>query len=87
MFAAVAYKRFVDNVPMAIDHELILGLGQDRGLENDLLKGLGVTGPGGYERCREFLHEQPHLIVRRKDLQNRRERLESAKKELLDLWL
>ena len=83
----MAYKRVVDNIPMAIDHELILGLDRDRALEDDLLKGLGVTGPGGFERCKEFLQEHPHIVARRKALQNRRERLESAKKELLEISL
>ncbi|THG92532.1 hypothetical protein EW026_g8396 [Hermanssonia centrifuga] len=83
----VAYKRFADNLPMAIDHELILGLHQDRGLEKVLLKGLGVTGPDGHQRCKEFLQEPPHLVTRRDELQKKLERLDSAKKELLDLWL
>ncbi len=72
---------------MAIDHELILGLHQDRGLEKVLLKGLGVTGPDGHQRCKEFLQEPPHLVTRRDELQKKLERLDSAKKELLDLWL
>ena len=71
---------------MTIDYELILGLERDRGLENALLTGLGVTSPEGFQRCKEYLQEPPQLIARREELQKRWERLESAKKELMDLW-
>lgn len=83
----MAYKRFVDNVPMAIDYELILGINRDRQLERVLRNGLGITGSDTNKRCREFLAEPPHIVSRRRDLLKRRERLESAKRELMDLWL
>ena len=83
----VAYKRFVDNVPMAIDYELILGLNRNRRLEQVLYHGLGITGVDAGKRSREYLAEPPHIVARRKDLLKRRERLESAKRELMDLWL
>ncbi|KAI0820963.1 P-loop containing nucleoside triphosphate hydrolase protein [Irpex lacteus] len=83
----VAYKRFVDNVPNAIDYELILGLNRDRRLEDVLHKGLGITGTDAGKKCRELLSEPPQVVARRKDLEKRRARLESAKKELMDLWL
>lgn len=83
----VAYKRFVDNVPNAIDYELILGLNRDRRLEDVLYKGLGITGTDSGKKCRELLSEPPQVVARRKDLEKRRARLESAKKELMDLWL
>ena len=85
--SVVAYKRFVDNVPNAIDYELILGLNRDRRLEDVLYKGLGITGPQAGQKCRELLAEPPQVVARRKDLEKRRARLESAKKELMDLWL
>ena len=83
----VAYKRFADNVPNAIDHELVLGLDRDGALERVLLKGLGITGPDGQRRCREFLQEPPNFVTRRQELQKRWERLDTAKKELMDIWL
>lgn len=83
----VAYKRYVDYVPMAIDHELVLGLDKGGALESVLLKGLGVTGPDGQRRCREFLQEPPNVVTRRQELQKRWERLDTAKKELMDIWL
>ncbi|KAI0692158.1 P-loop containing nucleoside triphosphate hydrolase protein [Cytidiella melzeri] len=83
----VAYKRFVDNVPNAIDYDIILGINRDRRLEDALYKGLGITGADAGKRCSDYLAEPPQIVTRRRDLQKRRERLESAKKELMDLWL
>ncbi|KAI0343433.1 hypothetical protein BDW22DRAFT_1355868 [Trametopsis cervina] len=81
----VAYKRFVDNVPNAIDHELILGMNRDRRLEDVLHDGLGVTESDAKQRCAEYLSDPPHITSRRNELQRRRERLESAKKELMNI--
>lgn len=73
---------------MTIDYELILRLERDRRLEDTLLKGLGITvGPEGFQCCKEYLQEPPQLVARREELQKRWERLESTKKELMDLWL
>lgn len=83
----MAYKRFADNVPMALDHELVLGLDNDRGLENALLTGLGVTGVDGPRRCKDFLQEPPTVVATRERLQERVRRLEAAKKELMDMWV
>ena len=83
----VAYKRFADNVPMAIDHELVLGLDSERGLENALLTGLGVTGPEGHRRCKEYLQEPPQTVQQRERLMDKLRRLETAKKELMDIWM
>ncbi|THH15705.1 hypothetical protein EUX98_g9424 [Antrodiella citrinella] len=83
----VAYKRFADNVPNAIDYELILALDRDRALYNALLKGLGITGAEGFQRCKDFLQEPPSIVARREELQKKVERLQTAKKELLDVFL
>jgi hypothetical protein len=83
----VAYKRFVDNVPNAIDYELLLGINRNRRLETVLYEGLGISGPEAGKRCRELLAEPPQIVARRKELEKRRARLESARKELMDLWL
>ncbi|CAL1711881.1 unnamed protein product [Somion occarium] len=83
----VAYKRYADLVPMAIDHELILALDRDRALETALLKGLGITGAEAYQKCKEFLQEAPNVVARREELQKKRDRLVTAQQELVDLWL
>lgn len=80
----VAYKRFVDNVPMAIDRTMVRGL--KVGLESVLFNGMEISGPGGYERCRLLLSEPEGIIARRTELQKRRDRLGRAKEELLQAF-
>jgi len=77
----VAYKRFVDNVPLAIDQELV------RGIERDILPtltgGLGIHGPDGIRICRDLSQESPNIAGRREELMKKLERLEKASEELL----
>ncbi|KAF8504672.1 P-loop containing nucleoside triphosphate hydrolase protein [Russula emetica] len=80
----VAYKRFVDNVPMAIDRTMVRGL--KVGLESALFNGMDISGPGGYERCRLLLSEPEGIVARRTELQKRRDRLGRAKEELLQAF-
>ncbi|KAI9452815.1 P-loop containing nucleoside triphosphate hydrolase protein [Russula earlei] len=77
----VSYRRFVDNVPMTIDRSLLRGL--KVGLESALFTGMDISGPGGYERCKLLLSEPEHIVMRRAELQNKRDRLGRAKEELL----
>ncbi|KAI0032843.1 P-loop containing nucleoside triphosphate hydrolase protein [Vararia minispora EC-137] len=81
----VAYKRFVDIVPMTIDLVLIKGVTVD--LQKILLVGLGVKGPGGFERCHQLLEEPEGVSARRKELVKRRERLARAREELVDVFV
>ncbi|KAH9924573.1 P-loop containing nucleoside triphosphate hydrolase protein [Fomitopsis serialis] len=81
----VAYKRFADNVPNAIDHELVLGLNRGKALDAVLRKELGVSGPDGYRLCAEYLREDGNVAARREELRNKRERLNKARKELMRL--
>ena len=67
---------------MLIDQELLRGLGRDRGLHTALTKGLEITGPGGLEKAKEYLQEPPDVRNRRESLLKKRERLQSAKREL-----
>jgi Dynamin GTPase effector domain len=80
----VAYKRFVDNVPMGIDRTLLRGV--TVGLEEALHKGLGVGGPGGFEKCQKLLSEPGDIVERRSELQKRRQRLLLAKEELVEAF-
>ena len=80
----MAYKRFVDMVPMTLDQGLIRGL--TSGLENALFVGLGVSGPQGFENCRRLLQEPPNIVERRDELKKRRDRLNSARRELMDVF-
>ncbi|TFK68464.1 hypothetical protein BDN72DRAFT_841750, partial [Pluteus cervinus] len=62
----VAYQRFADSVPMAIDFELVQGLGRD--ILQILSIGLGINGPDAQENCREWAQEKPELAAKRAEL-------------------
>lgn len=83
LFFSVAYKRFADNVALAIDAELV------RGVENGMLQllytSLGINGPDGLRVCLELAQESPHIGDKRADLLKKLERLENASRELLSL--
>ncbi|KAF9558114.1 hypothetical protein CPC08DRAFT_639388 [Agrocybe pediades] len=77
----VAYKRFADNVPLAIDQELVCGV--EVGLLNVLYDQLGINTSEGQEICKDLAQESPQIADRRADLKKKLERLEIAQKELL----
>ncbi|KAF9555054.1 hypothetical protein CPC08DRAFT_643464 [Agrocybe pediades] len=79
----VAYKRFADNVPLAIDLDLVRG--SEKGVLLALYTNLGVNGPEGSRICKELSMESPHVSDRRADLKKKLDRLESASVELLSL--
>lgn len=81
----MAYKRFVDNVPMGIDRTLVRGVTRD--LEGVLLSGLNVNGPEGYKRCKMLLSEPEDIAERRRELEKRQKRLLSAKEELIEVFV
>jgi len=81
----VAYKRFADMVPMAIDHEIVLGL--NKGLEKALRDGLEITGPNAREACEALIEEASTISLRREELQKRLDRLKLASQELRTLKL
>ncbi len=81
----VAYKRFADNVPLAIDHELVRGA--ERGALQMLYTSLGINGPDGLHICQELAQENPHIADRRVELLKKLERLEHASRELLSLGM
>ncbi|KAI6001196.1 P-loop containing nucleoside triphosphate hydrolase protein [Pisolithus albus] len=81
----VSYKRFVDAVCMAIDHEAVRGV--ERGLDRALWDGLEVTGPGADERCAAMFLEPASTAGRRQELTRKLERLTMAKAELRQLTL
>ncbi|TFK45126.1 P-loop containing nucleoside triphosphate hydrolase protein [Crucibulum laeve] len=79
----VAYKRFADNVPLAVDHELVLGA--ERGVLKILYGGLGINGPDGHRICKDLAQESPQNADRREELMKKLERLNVASQELLRL--
>ena len=75
---AVAYKRFVDNVPITIDRTLLRGV--KVGLESGLFNGLDITESEGYKRFRLFLSEPEDVFARRNKLQKKYNRMAKAKR-------
>ncbi|KAF5355093.1 hypothetical protein D9756_005579 [Leucocoprinus leucothites] len=77
----VAYKRFVDNVPMAIDYELV------RGGEIDVFQllwtKLELDGQDARQMCEEYAQEAAQVADRREELEKKLERLTEATKRLI----
>ena len=84
---SVAHKRFTDNVPMAVDYGLVLGLDRGQALEKMLRKGLGIGHEDAAAQCAEFIKEPRLLAERRRELLKRRERLETGQRQLLEALL
>jgi hypothetical protein len=85
LYLLVAYKRFTDNVPLAIDHELVRGI--TRNVLSALNSGLGIHGPDGLRICQELAQEKPDIANRREELRKRLERLTEANHELMKFGL
>jgi hypothetical protein len=77
----VAYKRIADNVPTAIDRELVRGAAKDT--LQILYENLGIDGVDGERICRDYASESSEVAARRADLQKKLERLQTASEELL----
>lgn len=80
-YDVVAYKRFADLIPLAIDYEFVLGM--ERGIEEALYAGLDIGGNNGRQTCEELIQEPVRISKRRDLLQRQRDRLMSARAELL----
>ncbi|KAH9917093.1 P-loop containing nucleoside triphosphate hydrolase protein [Amylocystis lapponica] len=83
----VAYKRFADNIPIAIDEELILSLDKAQRLESLSRQRLGIHSADGERLCAEYLQEPSNISQRRAELKKKKDRLVMAKKELMELCL
>ncbi|KAG5730381.1 Interferon-induced GTP-binding protein Mx [Termitomyces sp. T112] len=79
----VAYKRFADNIPLAIDYELIWGV--ERNVLETLSKGLGINGDNGDRICKELAQENATIAVRREELAKKLERMHMAGQQLLQI--
>ncbi|KAJ2918308.1 hypothetical protein MD484_g2118, partial [Candolleomyces efflorescens] len=79
----VAYKRFADNIPLAVDYELV------QGIERDVLKvlytKLAINGADGRRIANELAQESAQVANKRQDLSKKLERLQIASAELLEL--
>ncbi|KAF8991466.1 P-loop containing nucleoside triphosphate hydrolase protein [Cyathus striatus] len=81
----VSYKRFVDNIPLAIDYELIRGV--ERGALKELYSGLGLNGVDAARICQELVQESPQVAHRREELSKKLQRLNVASEQLLRIGL
>ncbi|TFK33506.1 hypothetical protein BDQ12DRAFT_715805 [Crucibulum laeve] len=72
----IAYKCFTDNVPLAVNHELVIGA--ERGVLKLLYGGLGINGPNGLRICKDLAQESPQNANRREELMKKLERLNVA---------
>ncbi|KAF8589012.1 hypothetical protein K439DRAFT_1333756 [Ramaria rubella] len=73
----VAFKRFIDLVPLEVDSEFVRGF--DRTIRNALIVGLDVKSS---ERCALWLQDSPEVVGRRRELMATKQRLEAARAEL-----
>ncbi|KAJ3560217.1 hypothetical protein NP233_g10983 [Leucocoprinus birnbaumii] len=79
----VAYKRYTDNVPMAIDRELVCGI--ERDVLPLLWNGLGLNSLDAHRICKEFAQESSMIANRREELTKKLQRLEEASQQLLQV--
>jgi hypothetical protein len=78
--APVAFKRFVDYVPMIIDFEMLKRF--NRTIDEILFKELALGTEDARMRCKELLDEAPAVINRRNDLTGKLAKLEAARLEV-----
>jgi Dynamin GTPase effector domain len=82
--ALVVHKQLVDNVPKAIDEQLVLGI--SRGLQDALATGFGLDSHDARERRVKLLAEPPRIAEKREKFIARQKRLLAAQDELLDAF-
>ncbi|OCB87674.1 hypothetical protein A7U60_g5200 [Sanghuangporus baumii] len=76
----VAYKRIVDNVPLAIEHALNQGLAES--MKKTLLQKLNLGGADAAKRLKELMEEDPDIALKREALKNEIERLQKIEAEI-----
>ncbi|KAH7098197.1 P-loop containing nucleoside triphosphate hydrolase protein [Auriculariales sp. MPI-PUGE-AT-0066] len=72
----VAYKRFIDAVPLTIEAALVREF--DGTLMTALIQSLQLLGPEARATCERWVAEPPAVAVRRRELENQRRALEEA---------
>jgi len=76
----VAYKRFVDCVPMIVDYHLLKGF--NRTIHDFLFKHLALGEEDARDVCAMYLEEEPDVVSRRTTLMSMLNRMETARVEL-----
>lgn len=72
----VAYKRIIDYLPLAVDREIVRI--NKRSIYEEVASGLHLTDSEAYKRCAALLVEPRRTKEKRKELENRLERLREA---------
>lgn len=81
----VSYKRIIDYIPLAIDHQFLYGLNEI--LQKSLVDKLGLGMSDAATRCMVYLAEDPIIVAKRKELSSKKARLESVQLALENFGL
>ncbi|KLO09761.1 hypothetical protein SCHPADRAFT_857550 [Schizopora paradoxa] len=76
----VAYKRIIDDLPRIIDFDFLCAFSQN--IQQALIDGLGLGGEHSAQRAAAYLSEDPNTVIRRKDLETTKARLEGVLSKL-----
>ncbi|KAF8701083.1 hypothetical protein RHS03_06571, partial [Rhizoctonia solani] len=79
----VAYKRFSDTVPLAIDHRYVRAF--EKAIQSTLVNGLKISASDAHDRCSKWMAEPQSIVRKRAELNDRKERLEAARMELMEV--
>ncbi|CUA68597.1 hypothetical protein RSOLAG22IIIB_07971 [Rhizoctonia solani] len=79
----VAYKRFSDTVPLTIDHRYVRAFEQT--IQATLVAGLKISASDAHDRCAKWMAEPEPVVQKRAKLIDRKERLEAARIELIEI--
>jgi hypothetical protein len=79
-YLQVGCKRYIDNVPLAIDCDFVLGVGED--MSSVLQEALKIGEPEGVQICKDLAEQPSEVSARRDELQKKLSRLDDARKEL-----
>ncbi|CAE6423274.1 unnamed protein product [Rhizoctonia solani] len=79
----VAYKRFSDTVPLTIDHHYVRAF--ERTIQATLVAGLKISASDAHDRCAKWMAEPEPVAQKRAKLIDRKERLEAARMELIEI--
>lgn len=78
-------QRYIDKIPMLIDHLLVFKLKEEIPLA--LNSKLPFGKPDQRALCAELLRQEDVVVAKRKELKGRKERLENAREELNRVWV
>ncbi|KAF5376650.1 hypothetical protein D9615_007811 [Tricholomella constricta] len=79
-YKASTFPRVIDNVPAMIDHMFVKAIAEN--MQSSLISKLALGTTDATERCSMYLAENPMVVVRRKELAARKQRLEEVKHAL-----